>query len=86
MIITLSQKHIADGVRNSCKHCPAALAIKEGADVEYASVGPDTLSFGCLQDRIYNSDTPPNVRIFMTCFDSGLPVEPITFELEQEKA
>ena len=90
MIITLSQKHIDEGVKQDCHHCPAALAIAEATGEEFVEVatairwGEDPTGSGGWKWK-HRVSTPPILREFMDRYDSGLLVEPITFELEQEK-
>ena len=75
MTITITQKHIDAGVRGSWCKCPIALAIKEKGKWYHA--GKRWL---LVNDVDYA--TPPVVHKWMDRFDEGLPVEPMSFELE----
>ena len=87
MKITLTQKHIDEGVLQNPAFCPAALAIKEATGEELVEVatairwGEDWTGDESWKWK-YRVSTPSIVREFIHRFDSGLPVEPITFELE----
>ena len=89
MIITLSQKHIDEGVKQDCHYCPAALAVKEATGEELVEVatairwGEDWTGDESWKWK-HRSPTPRAVREFLDRFDRGLLVKPIEFELKAD--
>ena len=88
MTIFITQKHIDEGVRRHSASRPVALAIEEATGTLVTAVGPSQILWGDIGGWLEGSaseywmETPLAVREFMERFDSKLPVEPITFELE----
>ena len=87
-IISVTQKHIDEGVQKSCDSNPVALAIAEATGApsdafnDWILWGPSSN----IEERgfafKYSTKTPSAVREFMDRYDEGLPVEPISFELK----
>ncbi len=75
MLIKVTEKHIRDGKKVDCLHCPVALAIRE--HIPNALVGP------CYMTTWEKGDTPfpPEVTRFIRSFDLNEHVEPFEFEL-----
>ena len=83
MKITVTQKQIDEGVPGSGKNSPVAKAIAEKTNDEERYAEVSILGIFYYVDGIhYRVDIPPAVREFIDRFDSGLPVEPFTFELK----
>jgi len=83
MTIPITQKHIDEGERKSCQSGPVALAIRDATGVAFVRAYPFSIHWGhfgmfCPEKM----KPPPAVREFMDRYDSELPVEPISFELE----
>lgn len=78
MKIKVKQCHIDKGEVGVFSKCPVALAISEVTG-DRTLVTPYAICSGSVKNRVR---TPHEVRIFMKKFDSGDPVEPFEFELE----
>lgn len=81
MLVRMTWKDIKRGKRCHCNFCPVALAVARALNMDVRDV--------YMVDEVYilyNGPrlcrTPDIVREFAASFDRGLPVEPITFELE----
>lgn len=81
-IINVTAEHIAKGVRDSCSHCPVALAIREAlphgpglwVDSAHVTVGKS--------GHWTEVGLPDAVTRFIEAFDQGDPVQPFAFELD----
>lgn len=82
MTITVSQDDIEQGQPLKGLSCPIALAIKRATGLEYVGVGVRQYWYKDLAGGVL----PPEVTEFVKAFDSGKPVEPFTFELEDLKS
>ena len=81
--ISVSQKHIDDGIRGLCKYCPVALAIEEALAGKYQQVNVTNYNLW-----IDNGDIipiyiglPESVQAFICDYDKDSPVEPFSFEI-----
>ena len=78
----VTQDHIDRGHPVEAASCPVALAIRE----RYPSVMVDGTEAGYGAYYGYSDERwvtlPEDVRWFVREFDSGKPVEPISFEIE----
>ena len=80
MRVQVKQAHIDAGIPRHASYCPIALALKEQTgelwtvtdDVAY----PDKLTAPL-------GELPVQVREFILAFDTGEPVQPFEFELEE---
>lgn len=76
MKIRVTQQHIEEGRRGSCRECPIALAI--------VSAGFFKAWVGASQIRANGKlwcDTPPEVYRFIQKFDTNKRVKPFEFEI-----
>ncbi len=83
MTIHVTQAHINAGVRQECRTCPIALALR-GAIAHAPEVQVMSGSFvafgshgGAEIHRL-----PEAAQDFITAFDAGQPVQPFSFELD----
>ena len=76
MKLTVTEKHIRDGIRGKPKSCPIALALCE-AGYEDCFVGPSVVSFADSDSKL-----PKVARLFVFDFDHEIDVQPIAFELK----
>ena len=87
MTISITQKHIDAGVPGSCDNHPVALAVRESTGM-LCIANTNAIEWGqrdalrCGYPHEHYMCTPSAVREFMDRYDEGLPVEPISFELE----
>lgn len=83
--VEVTQGDISDGVRGSPRYCPIALAVRRSGNTR-AFVGGYRVSrlggIGPLDPYGQSADLPSSARRFVACFDQGLVVDPISFELE----
>lgn len=77
MTIHVQQKHIDNGQRAECAHCPLALAFHD-AGLERAMIASGAVSWGINS----SAALPAEAHRFYREFDSGLKVKPFTFEIE----
>ena len=91
MIIEVTEKHIEDGIRKNCEHCPVALAVREatGSRSALVSVYPydeehTEIELHIPGDKIRRIRAPKIVDSFASSFDKGIEVHPFTFELDLE--
>ncbi len=75
--IEVTEQDITHGKRKQCEECPIALAMHRATD-EHWSVG--TKLDRCRDG--FSIKTPLSACEFITDFDSSLPVQPFTFEIE----
>jgi hypothetical protein len=85
MKIQVTQQHIDKGRGGSCTSCPVALALND-AGFTRAWVSPSTLrsnwrNGGSIREFF---PVPDSVLVFINRFDAGLPVDPFSFELEEQ--
>jgi hypothetical protein len=78
MIISVTQKHIDDGLRGNCSKDPIALSLLD-AGFKKVWVSPDALR---LDDKVY--EMPGIVAVFIRDFDNTRFVDPFEWELEEE--
>ena len=92
MRIELTQQHINDGIRRSCRQCAVALALSEGLGkpvkvtgrfIHESNFGWDSVSGG--EDRI--GRTGRKLRFFINDFDTEpKAVKPLTIEWKDNVA
>lgn len=78
--VNVTKAHIRDGVQSDACNCPIALALKDALFTEYAVVVED----GITVNGKVNFSTDRKDRKFIRDFDSGKPVKPYWFELNQK--
>ena len=85
MKITVTQKHIDEGVQKSCHHCAVAKAVDEAINATgpYESYVGAVSIFWWIGEDSYRMKIPIHIKEWMTRFDSKLKVAPFTFELEE---
>lgn len=87
-IIKVTERHIANGERNSPRGCPIALALID-AGYRCVAVAKDSIEFGTdfeyLQVHLSQLESGLEISDFIDDFDRGKNVSPILFELEGEK-
>jgi hypothetical protein len=76
MIIHVTQEDIDNGVRQDCRCCPVALALKRVARIQRVFLGGVSLS----PTKIIWF--PPEVKRFIERFDWRNTVQPFSFELD----
>lgn len=79
--ITVTQQDIIDGKRESTCACPIALAANRCIQGAVARVNDDWINISYMSGRFESLALPMEAETFVLCFDTGLPVEPFTFEL-----
>ena len=80
--VTVTARHIDEGVPCTTTRCPVALAIMETVRPVRVDVQAGVINFGTGPGQ-YTAVVPPDeVTWFVDEFDDLLPVEPFTFTLE----
>lgn len=82
MKVKVLQHHIEQGVPDRSAHCAIALALREQLPESDVYVRKDRVFIG-NRTWWFTDYTPVE---FIQCFDAGLRVEPIEFELEYREA
>jgi hypothetical protein len=82
MIISVTQKHIDEGLRGSCTSDPVALAMKD-AGLFHPWVSPSGLSWEDERKTAFHTSVPDEVLDFMRNFDNIRFVDPFEFEVEE---
>lgn len=83
--ISVEQRHINAGHRDSCYFCPISLAIKEiiGDPDEIIFVGETDYHRGYCGDKSNPiRKLPKEARAFIRAFDAGRSVKPFSFVLD----
>lgn len=82
MQIRVTEKHIKEGIKGSCKSCPIAVAVLETVgDAKAVNVG-GSVAFIYDEDWVrQTSPLPLEAETFISEFDQGFKVKPFTFEL-----
>lgn len=86
--VTVTPEDLTEGYRNSCTHCPVALAIARACPDYYVSVGrwKSTLHARRPDRReILHPAIPPEISNWIRDFDDGVastPPAPFTLEVE----
>lgn len=82
MKIKVTEKHIANGLRDDCTNCAVALAMKEALpkfnQIYVGTRGATGHSRGWIA---FHKPLPEEVTEFIISFDRGESVEPFEFEL-----
>jgi hypothetical protein len=78
--IRVTQKHIANGKTHDCFNCPVALAL-DSAGLGIVKVDKDGFFIDPPLNHTRYISLPQIAKNFISRFDSGLPVKPITFKL-----
>jgi hypothetical protein len=87
--VNVKQKHIDLGLRDSCKHCPVNLAIRETLpaywDVYVSGNGTISITHcesnaGSLFLPVYPLFTENPVETWIAEFDAGCRMTPVTFQ------
>lgn len=80
--ITISQKHIDQGVVADCTKCPAALALLEQVpDTEAVDVDDSRIVFTTIFGQKVQVEVPQELENFVIRFDARQPVQPLTFKI-----
>jgi len=74
--VEVTEEDIAKGIRENCRLCPIARAIKRLGHEEVAVMG-DSIEIGTV-----DFEAPPEVDAFVEAFDAFRPVQPFAFDLE----
>ena len=82
-LIDVTAQDIRDGLQNACKECPIALAAKR-AGIDDPSVGANLDGWtGTVEDRAGKTAPLPAAALrFISRFDAGQPVEPLSFTVK----
>ena len=76
--VVVGDEHINKGRKQSCCHCPIALAMLD-AGVLSPAVHKKAFFVGGGDDLI---NLPGDAIKFIDFFDNGRPVEPVSFEID----
>ncbi|TXI11656.1 MAG: hypothetical protein E6Q76_02160 [Rhizobium sp.] len=76
--VPITQAHIDQGTRDSCRGCAAALAL---AAVTHPSTKIAVQSYRVTIDG-WPCEPSPELGRFVMAFDAGKPVEPCAFQLD----
>jgi hypothetical protein len=84
MLITVTEKHIQDGIREDCNSCAIALALRDAGGFTSVHVY-EARKLEC--DGFRYTVCPLNyshkeINTWIDQFDSGIHVQPIEFEIE----
>jgi hypothetical protein len=83
MVVEVTQKHINKGLRNDCRRCPIALALKDAGLSDVVVMRSIVLIHPRRGSQYrYSCALPTSVSQFIESFDSIQGVEPFSFELE----
>lgn len=77
MTITITAADIEQGNKNCAYSCPASLALRRQTGTCWAVARRCAYAEGGGEFV-----PPPELRAWIDAFDTGLPVEPTTFEVE----
>ena len=80
MIVNVTEKHIADGVRLDCLRCPVALAMRDAFPQSKLTI--DAWSLLVDNDR---RETSKQIRMFMKDFDFRRNPQPFSFDFDALK-
>ena len=83
--INVNNSHIARGIRHDQSMCPIGLAIEEQIpNLNLVEVGDREISLWAkgYPSRFENYPMPFEARDFVSAFDNGQLVQPLTFELD----
>jgi len=94
MKIDITQEDINNGIPRNHECCPVALAIKRcfktdlvlvnGRRAMFTKFKPMSLTGGAIEAYQYEMPLPENVQFFISMFDKGVGVGPISFEAEEQ--
>ena len=76
---------IRNGLKESCEHCPIALAIYLAFEPKSIDVNSTTAKWKD-NDFAYECDLPTSARNFISAFDQGLYVFPFTLHGDVRKS
>lgn len=82
--VEVTDDDIRDGVKDMCRYCPIALAIRRKHFDARVEVYPSTARFWPSGNRSGDSmfgDLPDEAMSFIEQFDKGKSVSPFTFKL-----
>lgn len=82
MILTVTEKHLAEGHPGAPDFCPVALALADAFDVGFNCIraGYDMITL-YERPRPQVGRTPPDLAAYMRRIDAGEKVEPAVFEV-----
>ena len=84
--ISVTQKHINEGVRQKSKYCPISLALQEAFPDECSvTVGGDDTTFVSASMGVRDIVLPDVARKFISEFDSGSKVAPFKFAIDTRR-
>lgn len=79
--IHVTERHIAEGVRENCKRCPIALAVRPHVKYEYWEQ-LEIFPSGVFLDSCGMIYFPVQATLFVRNFDNKRPVKAFTFTLD----
>jgi len=82
MLVQVTAEHVKRGIRGSYSGCPIALAVRD-LGYEYVSARWSVCRVSKALPKIIEYDMPREARVFVEHFDSGKPVQPIQFIMEE---
>ena len=84
MKIDVTEEYIRKGIPEKPESCPISLAVKESGKFDWVSTGTRTLSYHdpVLMETVCRY-LSPELEQFVTAYDDGEDVGPISFDLEK---
>ena len=82
--IDVTKADIESGQQYRTQNCPIALATSRAAKADFLSVSPSGITFRFGQNW-YVADLPSPARLFITSFDMGGRVSPMSFTVTAYK-
>lgn len=80
ILVEVTEKDIKHGVKGDPCRCPVAKALRRATKSSVVSAGEGVLFAGPKKRRTFWR-TPAFVRLFISDFDDGAPVNPFAFSL-----
>ena len=81
-VIEVTQEDIDRGVRKESCQCPIALALQRCTGYLWAAGPLEACRIGVADSDV---EFPRDAKRFIRNFDDGLPVQPFSFEYDEEK-
>ena len=81
--ISVTLSDIVCGQKGRSMHCPIALALKRNLGASKVSASPNVVSWALDGASYHDIRSPASVQTFIHRFDTGEPVYPFTFTLEE---
>ena len=80
LTVEVTQQDIERGSLIECRSCPVALALQRATGREVEVAGP----WFIFANSRRHFNLPESVRDFVAQFDSGVAVQPFSFEIEAQ--